>query len=191
MRKMNLNRWAALMLAMVFAVLTPLLAMAEEVGITTMTDLLPVASEAPVAEEAAPTEAPVADPTAEPTVELAAEPTEAPTAEPIPEPVEAPAEIPNPEEQTDGRSDEAADTAPEVLPGVVSIIVRTSGPLYYGDEVTLGVLVDNVTADYTITWQKKVDEDKWETLKVGLTYKFILTPETAAAEYRAVLTTVE
>jgi len=73
----------------------------------------------------------------------------------------------------------------------IYVYLQGNGDIYYGDEVTLGVLVENVEGNYTITWQAKVAEDRWEDVEVGMTYKFILTPENASLEYRAVLTVIE
>lgn len=153
---------------------------------------------APTAEPAEPIyEEPTAEPTSEPVEEAPAETEEPventevePTAEPTPEAVE---EIvttdPSTEEPTESR-EEITEEEP-AAPATVKIVLRTLGTLYYGDEVTLGVLVENVEGNYTITWQAKVAEDRWEDVEVGMTYKFILTPENASLEYRAVLTVIE
>lgn len=170
----------------------------------------PEATEEPVAEPAAePTVEPAAEPTAQPSEEPTAEPTaepvaaaeenneepvETPAVEPTAEPTEVPAEAPEAtdqpaEEPTESREENAEEQpAPQ---GTVTVVLRTAGPLYYGDEVTLGVIVNNVEGDYTITWQAKVAEDIWTDVEVGMTYKFILTPENASTEYRAVLSIVE
>lgn len=247
MKKTLVRRFAALALALLMAALIPMGALAEG-GITTPTDLQPVA-EAPAAEPVAEETTQPAEPapevtepeaTAEPTVEPAPEATtapveeiaepatepaaepsepvcEEPTAEPTSEPVEQqPAETEEPVENTvveptaepteepvketvttDPDTEEPTESREEIIeqepaaPAKVTIILRTAGPLYYGDEVTLGVLVENVEGNYTITWQAKVAEDRWEDVEVGMTYKFILTPENASMEYRAVLTVIE
>ncbi|MBE5804845.1 MAG: hypothetical protein E7316_10090 [Clostridiales bacterium] len=191
---------ATLIVALLMAVMAPVSAMAANGGITTPTDLAPVASEKTVVVENASnvTETPKAEPIAEPV----AEPTPEPVAE-TPAPAEKPVEIPEVEPAAESKADPAenADTTdqPDEEPtesldlepaGSVTIILRTAGPLYYGDEVALGALVNGVDGEFTLTWQAKVDADKWVDVGEGYTYKFILSPENANLEYRVVLNVI-
>lgn len=153
-------------------------------------------------------EEPTAEPTSEPVEEAPVEteqtventevePTAEPTAEPVDEIVTTDPATEEPTESREEITEEPAEEPVEEVieepaaPATVTIVLRTAGPLYYGDEVTLGVLVENVEGNYTITWQAKVAENRWEDVEVGMTYKFILTPENASMEYRAVLTVIE
>lgn len=146
MRKMTMNRLAALAVALMMAALVPMGAMAEDISITTPTDLAPV-----VSEELNETEN--ASNVTEPVVEEIIE-----------------------------------ETVPQ---GTVRILLLNEGPLYYGDEVSLLADVDNVEDEHTLTWQIKVDIDKWESIATGRTYSFTLTPENASLEYRVVVSVAE
>ena len=82
---------------------------------------------------------------------------------------------------------ENASNVTEEPQGTVKIVLLNEGPLYYGDEVALLADVDNVEDEHTLTWQIKVGVDKWESIAVGRTYRFTLTEENAALEYRVVV----
>lgn len=186
MKEMIMKRFTALALAMLMLAMVPVGALAEGEDITTPTDLMPVITEEPAATENAsnvteeivetvaeePAEEIVVEETEQPAVEETEEPTVEPTAEPTVEPTVEP----------------TAEPAPQ---GTVRIILLNEGPLYYGDEVALLADVDNVEDEHTLTWQIKVEEDKWENIAVGRTYRFILTPENANLEYRVIVSVAE
>lgn len=144
MRKMTMNRLAALAVALMLIALAPMGALAEDINITTPTDLAPVVTE-----------------------EL---------------------------NETENASNvtETEEVIEEAAPqGTVRILLMNEGPLYYGDEVTLLADVDNVEDEHTLTWQIKVDIDKWENIAIGRTYSFTLTPENASLEYRVIVNVAE
>lgn len=146
MRKMTMNRLAALAVALMIVALVPVGALAEDINITTPTDLAPVVTE-----------------------ELT--------------------EVENASNVTETETEEVIEeAAPQ---GTVRILLLNEGPLYYGDEVTLLADVDNVEDEHTLTWQIKVDIDKWENIAVGRTYCFTLTPENASLEYRVIVNVAE
>ena len=126
---------------------------------------------APTETPAGPTEAPSeeqtevsTDPTAEPTTEPSADPTTEPTAEPTAEPTPVP------------------------FTAEVKIELVNKGDIYFGDEVTLKVIVENATAPYAIRWEAN-DGSGWKTIEGEDEdeYKFIVTEENADTEYRVVL----
>lgn len=198
MKEMIMKRFTALALAMLMLAMVPVGALAEGEDITTPTDLMPVITEEPAATENAsnvteeivetvaeePAEEIVVEETEQPTVEETEEPVVEPTAEPTVEPTAEPTAEPT----TEPTVEPTAEPAPQ---GTVRIILLNEGPLYYGDEVALLADVDNVEDEHTLTWQIKVEEDKWENIAVGRTYRFILTPENANLEYRVIVSVAE
>lgn len=205
MRKMTMNRLAALAVALMMAALVPMGALAEDINITTPTDLAPVVTEelnetenaSNVTEQETETvveeveeviEEPAEEIVEEPVEEIVEEPAEETIEEIIEEPVEEIAEeiIEEPAEEP------VEEIVEEVAPqGTVRILLLNEGPLYYGDEVSLLADVDNVEDEHTLTWQIKVDIDKWENIAVGRNYRFILTPENASLEYRVIVNVAE
>lgn len=185
MKKMNVNRLATLVVALLMIVMVPMSAMAEGSDITTPTDLAPVTDVENTTDENASnvTEA-EAVATEEPVVE-----TPAPTEEPAVE-TPAPTEeiVADPDQNNEEPTESLVSEAPA---GRVDIYLRTEGPLYYGDEVTLAAQVSGVEGNYRLTWQVKVELDKWVDVEEGFTYKFILTPQNANLEYRVVLDVIE
>jgi len=146
MRKMTMNRLAALAVALMLVALVPMGALAEDINITTPTDLAPVVTE----------------------------------------------ELNETENASNVTETETEEVIEEAAPqGTVRILLMNEGPLYYGDEVHLLADVDNVEDEHTLTWQIKVDIDKWENVAVGRNYRFILTPENASLEYRVIVNVAE
>lgn len=178
MKEMIMKRFTALALAMLMLAMVPVGALAEGEDITTPTDLMPVITEEPAATENASnvTEEIVETVAEEPAEEIVVEETKQPAVEETEEPTVEPTVEPT------------AEPAPQ---GTVRIILLNEGPLYYGDEVALLADVDNVEDEHTLTWQIKVEEDKWENIAVGRTYRFILTPENANLEYRVIVSVAE
>lgn len=86
---------------------------------------------------------------------------------------------------------ESVSNVTEKPQGTVRIVLLNDGPLYYGDEVALKADVDNVEDEHTLTWQVKVDVDKWENVATGKVYRFTLTPENASLEYRVIVNVAE
>lgn len=143
---------------------------------------------APAAEEKKEevTEAPAAEtpaPAAEaPATEVPA--TEAPT-------TEAPAtEAPATEEPTAEPAPEATEEAPVAFTGSVEVKLENEGEIFFGDTVVLRAEVRDANTAYEIRWEVKKDRD-WEVIggEDESIYKFVVTEENAAYEYRAVLIT--
>lgn len=205
MKKMTMNRLAALAVALMMAALVPMGALAEDISITTPTDLAPLVTEELIETENASnvteqeTETvveEVEEVIEEPAEEIVEEPAEETIEEIIEEPVEEIVEesaeeiveeiIEEPAEEI--VEEDIEEAAPQ---GTVRILLLNEGPLYYGDEVSLLADVDNVEDEHTLTWQIKVDIDKWENIAVGRNYRFILTPENASLEYRVIVNVAE
>lgn len=213
MRKMTMNRLAALAVALMMAALVPMGALAEDINITTPTDLAPVVTEELIETENAsnvteqetetvveeveevieePVEEIVEEIIEEPVEEIVEETAEETSEEIIEEPVEESAEEIVEEIVEEPAEDTVEEIIEEAAPqGTVRILLLNEGPLYYGDEVSLLADVDNIEDEHTLTWQIKVDIDKWENIAVGRNYRFILTPENASLEYRVIVNVAE
>ena len=136
------------------------------------------ATEAP-ATEAPATEAPA---TEAPATEAPA--TEAPA-------TEAPAtEVPATEEPTAEPAPEATEEAPVAFTGSVEVKLENEGEIFFGDTVVLRAEVRDANTAYEIRWEVKKDRD-WEVIggEDESIYKFVVTEENVAYEYRAVLIT--
>ena len=111
-----------------------------------------------------------------------AEPTEVPS-EPANEPTIAPPEIPT--------QPSSEPTATPVLPFTanVKIVLVNSGDIFFGDEIILRAAVENANAEYTIRWEQN-DGSGWKVIdgEDGHEYRFIVTQENVALDYRVVLT---
>ena len=148
---------------------------------------------APAAEEKKEevTEAPAAE-TPAPAAEAPA--TEAPATEApaIEGPAtEAPAtEAPATEEPTAEPTPEATEEAPVAFTGSVEVKLENEGEIFFGDTVVLRAEVRDANTAYEIRWEVKKDCD-CEVIggEDESIYKFVVTEENAAYEYRAVLIT--
>ena len=144
---------------------------------------------APAAEEkkeevtaapAAETPAPVAEAPATEVPATEAPATEAPA-------TEAPAtEAPATEEP----APEAIEEAPVAFTGSVEVKLENDGEIFFGDTVVRRAVVRDANTAYEIRWEVKKDRD-WEVIggEDESIYKFVVTEENAAYEYRAVLIT--
>lgn len=189
MRKMTMNRLAALAVALMMAALVPMGALAEDINITTPTDLAPVVTEELIETENASN---VTEQETETVAEEVEEVIEEPAEEVVEEIVEESAEEIAEEIIEETAEEPVEEIVEEVAPqGTVRILLLNEGPLYYGDEVSLLADVDNIEDEHTLTWQIKVDIDKWENIAVGRNYRFILTPENASLEYRVIVNVAE
>ena len=70
----------------------------------------------------------------------------------------------------------------------VRIELVNTGDIYYGDEIILRAVIADATAAYTIRWEYN-DGQGWEEIQgeTEAEYRFIVTQENAAYNYRVVL----
>ena len=63
---------------------------------------------------------------------------------------------------------------------------------FYGDAVTLEAVVFGANMEYVVRWEAAGEDGEWFAVAEGSNvYEFVLTEETAAMQYRAVLVAVE
>lgn len=109
-----------------------------------------------------------------------AEAAEAPTEEEIVEEVEETEEI----------IEEAAEE--EFSAELEIMIAGEADELFYGDAVTLEAVVFGANMEYVVRWEAAGEDGEWFAVAEGSNvYEFVLTEETAAMQYRAVLVAVE
>lgn len=119
------------------------------------------------------------------------------------ETVEAPAEEEAAEEaeETEEIEETEASAEEEIIEEAVEeefsaeleiMIAGEADELFYGDAVTLEAVVFGANMEYVIRWEAAGEDGEWFAVAEGSNvYEFVLTEETAAMQYRAVLVAVE
>ena len=108
------------------------------------------------------------------------------------EAAEAPAEeeIVEEVEETEEIIEEAAEE--EFSAELEIMIAGEADELFYGDAVTLEAVVFGANMEYVVRWEAAGEDGEWFAVAEGSNvYEFVLTEETAAMQYRAVLVAVE
>lgn len=108
------------------------------------------------------------------------------------EAAEAPAEeeIVEEVEETEEIIEEVAEE--EFSAELEIMIAGEADELFYGDAVTLEAVVFGANMEYVVRWEAAGEDGEWFAVAEGSNvYEFVLTEETAAMQYRAVLVAVE
>ena len=93
-------------------------------------------------------------------------------------------------EETEEIIEEAAEE--EFSAELEIMIAGEADELFYGDAVTLEAVVFGANMEYVVRWEAAGEDGEWFAVAEGSNvYEFVLTEETAAMQYRAVLVAVE
>lgn len=93
-------------------------------------------------------------------------------------------------EETEEIIEEAAEE--EFSAELEIMIAGEADELFYGDAVTLKAVVFGANMEYVVRWEAAGEDGEWFAVAEGSNvYEFVLTEETAAMQYRAVLVAVE
>lgn len=69
----------------------------------------------------------------------------------------------------------------------ISVSLKNSGDLYYGDAITLCAHISEEPEEYNIYWEASKDGSSWFSVSSGSSYSFVVNEENALYYYRAVL----
>lgn len=69
----------------------------------------------------------------------------------------------------------------------ISVHLKNSGDIYYGDIVTLRADVSDAPEEYSIYWEASSDGSSWFSVGSDSSYSFTVNEENALYYYRAIL----
>ena len=99
----------------------------------------------------------------------------------------------DPNTDTDPDNNDNNETTETPTEPTVLLVLENTGDIYFGDTVTLQLIVKDLNQEFTIRWQvwkHETDEEIWYDIDgvTGVTYSFVVTEENVNYEYRVVLT---